>query len=215
MKTEIVVGLAATGVFLSASPIAESTLTTHEKITPLSEDQLQRQSTLGNLAVGHSFRSDPSPTDIAPIVDWRTDPHIPPAKRKELARQDAYMKKVLVPLVEKDPALDVIQPVNTQADPVNGPGEILVVDAENKSCVSQVYVELSGEDNTHSIYVSTWGKRKYYDGTIYGQAAYTHGMLSHAEGADNFGREYPSDEPEDAVDIIGNITDTKCPTQNK
>lgn len=208
----MVICLAAAGVFFTASPTAEHMLTTHEKTAQPSEDEIQRHLAVGNLVLGPLLQPSPSPShgDIPPVADWHTDPSISPALRKELKRKDTYVKNVLTPLIEQDPQLDVIQPVNTQNDPVNPPGALLVVDTAKEGCVSQFYVNLSEAKHTHTIHISTWGKRKYYDGNIYGRAAYTHGMLSHAESDDNFGEEYPADDPKKAVSIINEITDTKC-----
>jgi hypothetical protein len=116
---------------------------------------------------------------------------------------------VLIPVIKKK-GLEIVEPVNTEVDPVNIPGEFIVSNPDNNDCGSQFYLE-ADEGKTHHIVVSTWGDTEYYDGAIYGHAAYSHGMLSHAESTDNFGYDFPANEPEAAVEFVYETTAHKCP----
>lgn len=183
--------------------------------------------TLGDVAVQNSPsrlspseipspRLEPTPSTqpstsetSAPSAPLSTMP-VAPAQRKILAQNKHYARRVLMPTVEQH-GLQVVQPIHTEQDPVNSPGQFIVT--ADGECGSQFMVKTAtGKPGQNNVAVSVFGDLSVLsDGEMYGRAAYSdHLGLAHAESSLNAGKNFPADRPQEAVAYIRAVNAAVC-----
>lgn len=194
-------------------PTVESQPSQHEASLP------EAIRSLGVLTVQASHAPLPSPTtpptpshDTAPTP---SKPNIPvpplasnvtvsPERRKQLAKNTAYVKNVLLPTLKRSSKqLIEVAPFNTRHDPVNGPGAFIVKDLHRPDCGSQFVVNVSPRAAVpNHIFVTVFGPVDVLaDGNQYGGAAYSDKSgLGHTESDLNAGKDFK--QPSQAIAYI-------------